>query len=271
MQSENPSSTTTDGGGTASPTRKSPTSTPATGDEIEVSDIVVRKSVRYESLLGSSGVLAAADRQYVVASVRTTRDLSESDFAFVTDRGSWDPGLGDTAGGTNYAVAGHEGGSIGWDPGGDSAQSYLAFAIPSPLSASNPRIRYGADDSREWPLPAEERAHLDASSPSFELESLDVPETVSQGEPLSISLRARNVSEIEGRFLAAVYWPTNQIADDDESHIIDRVVGGGENLTASIDIDTSYTSYSDETVTLSVRGHVSAERAVQVQNASTPD
>lgn len=239
--------------------------TPADG--VVVEDIAVRKAVRYESSMGSGGVLAVEGRQYVVASVRASGDVSASDFAFRTDSESWRPGLSDTVGARNVSVAGREGGPVGRGFGGD--RSYLAFEVPSPLSASNPRIRFDPGDS-EWPLPAEERARLDAPAPRFELDSVDAPEEVSQGETMSVSLTATNVSDTDGRFLAAVYWPTDAIADDDESHVLERDVAAGDETTASVDIDTSYTTYEDGPVTLSVRGHVSAKRDVRVRNASTP-
>lgn len=240
--------------------------TPASG--VVVEDAVVRKAVTYESRMGSGGVLAVEGRQYVVASVRASRDLSPSDFAFRTDADSWRPGLSDTVGATNRAVAGRGGGPVGHSLRGDG-RSYLAFEVPSPLSASNPRIRYAPGDS-EWPLPTRMADRLEAPSPRFELVSLTVPESVSQGEALSVSLTARNVSETDGRFLAAVYWPTRVIADDDESRVVERDVAAGEETTASMAIDTSYTASEDGPVGLTVRGHVAAEREVEVRNASTP-
>lgn len=241
-------------------------STPVSG--VVVENAVVEKAVRYESTMGSGGVLAAEGRQYVVASVRAPGDVSESAFTFRTDSDSWSPGLSGTVGAINRSVAGHEGSPVGRNLGGDG-RSYLAFEVPSPLSGDSPRIRFEPDDS-EWPLPTRMSDRLDAPSPRFELDSFEAPEAVSQGETLSASLTARNVSETDGRFLAAVYWPTKQIADDDESHVVERDVAAGAEVTASVDIDTAYTTSEDEAVTLSLRGHVSAERDVRVRDASTP-
>ncbi|WP_323192480.1 hypothetical protein [Halostella sp. PRR32] len=236
-------------------------------DAVTVDDIVVRKAVTYESTMGSGGVLAGDDRQYVVASVQADGDLRDAEFTFETEAESWQPGLPDTTGAINRTVEGHDGGPVGRSFGGDGT-SYLAFAVPSPLSASNPRIRYegpaNADDG-EWPIPDAERERLGADGPRFELDSLEVPEELSQGEQLSVSLTATNVSDSDGRFLSAVYWPTKQIADDDESHIVDREVPAGDDVTATREIDTRYTTYESEPVTLSVRGHVSAEREIAVE------
>lgn len=256
-----------------SPGQETPTEdhqgTPPAGNDIAVSAIVVRKAVRYESTLGSGGVLAADGQQYVVATVRTDRDISPADFALETDANSWDPGLPDTAGGRNRSVAGHGGGPVGRSYGGDS-DSYLAFAVPSPLSGSNPRIRYTGDDKDEWPIPDRQRARLGADGARFELRDLSVPESVSEGEPLDVSMTARNVSETDGRFLAAVYWPTREVADDDESHVVENRAEPGRELTVSVSIDTSHTTRETDDVRLSVRGHVSAERDLEVRTDATP-
>ncbi|WP_115864588.1 hypothetical protein [Halorussus litoreus] len=242
----------------------------ATKDGVTVENIVVRKAITYKSTMGSGGVLAGDGQQYVVASVRADRELSESDFSFVTDSDSWTPGLPETAGAINRSVAGRDGGPIGRRLGGGDGRSYLAFTVPSPLSASNPRIRLAGSDATEWPLDASQRERLEAPAPRFELDSLEVLDEIAQGETLSVSLTVTNGSETDGRFLAAVYWPTKQIADDDESHVVDRTVAAGDDVTASLDIDTRYTTYEDESVTLSVRGHVSTERTVSVEDATTP-
>jgi hypothetical protein len=258
-----------------------PTSTPPEG--VVVENVTVRKAVAYESTMGSGGVLAGPDRQYVVATVRAAGALAADAFAFVTDDDSWAPGLPDTRGALNWAVAGHEGGAVGErGPGGD--RSFLAFTVPSPLSASNPRIRLSrdggaaagastaaesTDDGRTWPLSADARERLAASAPRFELLAFDAPSRVSHGEPLSVSLRCRNVSETDGRFLAAVYWPTDRIADDDESHLVERTVAAGETTAASLDLDTEYTASEPGPVALSVDGHVSARREVELRGVPT--
>lgn len=245
----------------------SPTdSTPVEG--VVVDDIVVRKAVKYESTMGSGGVLSGNGQQYVVASVRADRQLSASEFTFETDDESWSPGLPDTAGGINRAVAGRDGGPVGRNIGDDG--SYLAFTVPSPLSASTPRIHYSGQEEESWPLSAELKARLAAAAPEFELDSFDVPETVSQGDPLPVSLTVSNVSETDGRFLAALYWPTKLIADDDEAHILEGEVGAGDDATVSVEIETEYTTNEPESVTLAVQGHVTAERDIQVQDAATP-
>jgi hypothetical protein len=250
----------------ATPQPNAGTATPQSG--VTVADIIVRKAVTYESSMESGGVLAERGRQYVVATVRSERALSPSAFAFEADGESWEPGLPDTAGAVNYAVAGREGGAVGSPLGVDG--SYLAFAVPSPLSASNARIRYEGAGGGEWPLPETARDRLGAPEPAFELTGLSVPQTVSQGQPMTVSLTVENVAETGGRFLAAVYWPTELIADDDESHVVERTVDAGEEIDPSVTIDTQYTTDEDGDIRLRVRGHVTADREVSVTDASPP-
>jgi hypothetical protein len=242
------------------------TGTPSSG--VTVENIGVRKAITYESSMGSGGVLAERGRQYVVASVRSDRELNAADFVFEAGGESWEPGLPDTEGAINFAVAGREGGAVGDPLGAD--ESYLAFAVPSPLSGSNARIRYDGPGGGEWPLPEAPRDRLSAPEPEFELTGLSVPESVSQGHPMTVSMTVENVADTEGRFLAAAYWPTKLIADDDESHVVDRTVGAGEEISASVTIDTQYTTDEDQAITLRIRGHVTAEREVSVTDASRP-
>jgi len=233
---------------------------------VTVEDVVVRKAVTYESLMGSGGVLTERGRQYVVASVVSSRELTADAFTFEADDRSWSPGLPDTAGGLNFSVAGREGSRVGRATGAGD-RSYVAFAVPSPLRTDRARIRYTGTGSVTVPLSDPVVAALAAPEPRFELVDLTVPESVGQAQTLDISLTARNVSDVDGRFLAAVYWPTNLIADDDESHRVVRRVAAGEETTGSLSLDTEYTVSEPGTVPLTVRGHVSTDRSVRVTDA----
>jgi len=237
--------------------------------EVSVTDIGVRKAVIYESTMGSGGVLAPVDRQLVVASVRDGSDRSASAFQFETEAESWTPGLPDTRGARTYAVAGREGGAVGSPAAGE--RQFLAFTVSSPLSAIEPRIRLTDSGGEEWPLAESAGERLAAASPAFELDDVTVPAEVNQGESLPVSLTVQNVSETDGRFLAAVYWPTELIADDDESRIVEEEVAAGERTTAGVDIDTEYTTDQDGSVVLAIDGHVAGRRAVQVSDAERPD
>lgn len=259
-------------------TRSTRPSTPPSEGDVVVEDIVVRKAITYTSTMGSGGVLAADGQQYVVASVRTREELPESAstfrtdphpesaFTFRTDGQSWTPGLPETVGGLNYAVSGHDGGAVGQPVG--EGRSYLAFTVPSPLPVSNPRIELAANETTAWPLPTTARERLAAPAPQFELTELVVPETVSRGATLSVSLTAENVSETDGRFLAALYWPT-RVADDNESHVVEREVDAGDDVTSSLEIGTVDTPFEENPVTLAVRGHVTAEREVELRETET--
>ncbi|MDS0283131.1 hypothetical protein [Haloarcula onubensis] len=232
------------------PTGTDATATPS-GSQEPVGDIVVKKAIAYESLMGSGGVLAPVDEQFVVASLPDRDGTGRATYTFETDASSWTAGLPQTRGARNASVAG-------------VSRPFVAFTVPSPLSASNPRIRR-AGDGAERQLSADARATLTAPAPRFELDELVVPDSVEAGAPLSVSLSATNVSDTDGRFLAAVYWPTARIADDDESHVVDRTVAAGDSLTASLELATEYTASESGPVTLSVDGHVRASREVRLE------
>ncbi len=258
---------------TPEPPEGSPTDASSPVQRVSLDDAVVRKAVRYESVMGSGGVLTGEDEQYVVATVRAPRDLQPSSFSFEANGRSWSPGLPETAGAVNVAVGGLEGWPVGRNEVGADRPALLAFTVPSPLSTSNPRIQFDGGDSgesRKWPLSSRERDRLAAPAARFELDSLSVPSSVSQGEPLPVSLTVTNVSDTPGRFLAALYWPTKLVADDDESHVLEREVDAGETATLSTDIDTAYTTDEPESIPLKLRGHVVGEREIRVKDATTP-
>lgn len=260
-------STRADGPGTASstPTRTAtPVDLPA--GSVAVENVGVEKAVAYESTMGSGGVLAAEGTQYVVASVTTEREVPSSAFTFEADGEAWTHGHRTTAGGVNSSLGGREGVPFGYGGHRPGADAYLAFVVPSPLSASDPRIRFAGEDQREWPLHDDATARLAAPEPRFELESLAVPNEVTEGETLDVTLEVRNVAETDGRFLAALYWPTRTIADDDESTVVERSIAAGDPASISAALSTEYTAREDESVDLDVEGHVSASRRVQFRS-----
>lgn len=256
-----------DGGPGDGPTSTtSPTGTPtdaptATAGDVAVHDIVVRKAVTYESIMGSGGVLAAEGEQYVVGAVSADRELSRAAFDFEAGGESWPAGVSGTAGGSDRSFAGRGSGPVAHADELDRA--FLVFAVPSPLSATDPTITFSGDPPGEWELPEGARERLAAPEARFELASLSVPDEVTAGETLDVTLEARNVSETDGRFLAALYWPTRLVADDDESTTVEREIAAGEVATISRSIDTRYTDDEDRRIDLRLEGHVEASREVR--------
>jgi hypothetical protein len=273
--------TTTETESTETDPKKSPSGTPTAapedaqrtvgGDTVAVTDIVARKAVRYQATMGSGGVVAVDGTQFVVASVQSDVDLSMGAFSVATADDRWVASTLDDTGATNWAVEGHEGGPVGKMVGGDGPK-YIVCELPSPLDAADPVVRLDHGGERaEWSLPEEAVSTLAASAPTFDLDSLDAPDSVRQGEQMEVRLTATNTSDTDGRFLAAVYWPTELIADDDESHVVETTVDAGASTTQSVTIDTEYTTNEDGPITLRVDGHVAAETAVEVTDASTPN
>lgn len=241
------------------------------GDTVAVTDIVARKAVTYQSTMGSGGVVAIEGEQFVVASVQSDAELSLDSFSLRAAGDEWVASTLEDTGAKNYAVEGHEGGAVGSHVGGDGP-NYVVFQIPSPLEVAEPVIHLDhGGESAEWSLPDEAVSSLAAPEPSFELDSLSTPDSVRQGDRMDVSLTVTNTSDTDGRFLAAVYWPTELIADDDESHIVETTVDAGGSTTQSLSINTEYTTNEDGPITLWVDGYVSAETDVQVTDASTPD
>ncbi|WP_423744165.1 hypothetical protein V5735_14515 (plasmid) [Haladaptatus sp. SPP-AMP-3] len=236
---------------------------------VAVANPTVEKAVTYESIMGSGGVLQSDGTQFVVAAVQSQQgnavdargDPAYDAFELVADgktysaveiedrtTGAYTTSLaerGDIRYGAPYAA----GGAVGW----------LAFEPPSPLEASEAaiRCRYGGETA-EWELSDDAVATLGRPAPTFELESFDA--TVEQ-YGVDLSFVAKNVSENDGRFLAALYWPTTGIADDDESTVIERAVAAGERVEWSGSFDTEYT---DGVVTTRLDGAVSDEIQVNL-------
>jgi hypothetical protein len=233
---------------------------------ITVSDIVVQKAVIYESVMGSGGVLTSNGEQYVVATVSGNRDTNPSEFVIRAGDQSWQSGLPETRGAVNTRVADHGGGPVGSDVSPNDP-SFLAFTLPSPLPVSDAHIEY-VPTEQTWSLPASEREILAAPAPRFELQSFDAPDSVTRGNPLSVSVTVQNISEKSGRFLAAIYWPT-RTADDDESTILDRRISAGETTTFEVDIDTEETTSTDGSVNLVADGHITATRDITVTSSET--
>lgn len=242
------------------------------GDTVAVTDIVAEKAVGYDSLMGAGGVAAPEGRQFVVASVHSKAKLKLASFTLQAGGETWSAVTVGDEGSRNYAVANHEGGVVGGPAAaGSDTKRYLTFELDSPIEADDAQVvleRGG--ESAEWTLNSAARETLVATSPSFELDSLSIPDSIQQGQGLPVELTATNTSDTDGRFLAAVYWPTKLIADDDESHRIEEIIDAGASTTIELSIDTEYTTTEDGPITLRVDGHVSAEQEVSVEGASTP-
>ncbi|WP_327051589.1 hypothetical protein [Halomicrococcus gelatinilyticus] len=273
-------STTSDGTSTTS----EPESSERTiGDVVvDVTDATVRKAVAYESAMGSGGVIAPDGQQFVVAAVRsgTTSETnatgapSYDSFDLVVDGETYSPIYVEdrTTGGNTTSLAGR--GEIPYDsPYANSYEvGWVAFELPSPVDASAVavRCRYGGETA-EWTLSDDQVDALGRPAPEFELRSFEATPNESS---VDISLVVENVSETDGRFLAAVYWPTARIADDDESTIVDRSVDAGGRVEWTQTFDTEYAGGGDsegdtDAVTASVDGPVTAERTVELDSGTT--
>ncbi|WP_135851121.1 hypothetical protein [Halorussus salinus] len=247
---------------------------------VGVAETVARPAVAYDSIMGSGGVLAPEEAQFVVAAVQSD-DGSGADAAGPPTAEAFELVAGGerfpaaeieerTTGAFTTSLAGR--GRVKYDdPYADGAAKggvgWVAFEVPSPLAADSPaiRCRYGGETA-VWDLPAEEAAALGEPAPRFELRSFDA--TVADGETVELSLTAENVAEVGGELLAAVYWPTT-IADDDESLLVRKSVAPSGRVEWSETVDAAYAASSDGTVTASVEGCVSGTTTVALSATTT--
>jgi hypothetical protein len=235
---------------------------------VAVANPTVGKAITYTSIMGSGGVLQSDGKQFVVAAVQSQQgttvdakgDPAYDDFELVVDgetyptveiekrtTGAYTRSLGERGNG-RYGSPYSSGWAVGW----------LAFEPPSNESEAAIRCRYGGE-TVEWSLPEEAVTELARPAPKFELESFDA--TVDKYS-VDLSFVAKNVSENDGEFLAAIYWPTTGIADDDESTILRRSVSGDERIEWSGSFPTEYT---DGVVTARLGGGVTGEIEVDLE------
>jgi hypothetical protein len=250
-------SPTTDGGTTERPGSTddaTPEDTPVT-----VRDPVVRKRVTHYSWPGSTGVLAPEDEQFVVASVTGPEDAVPPEFAFEVGSETFSPGV-DVAGRHGATFAGRTDGSVLEN---EHASGYLAFRVPTPLDGADARI-VRDDGADATPLPDDELTTLGRPAAEFELDALDLPDAVEHPERVDVSLSVTNVADVDGRFLAGVHWPTEGIADDDETTVLERDVAAGETTSFSLSLATGHAVNETSDHPLTVQGSVSAGRSVEV-------
>ena len=251
---------------------------PVADARVGVADPVRRSAVAYESIMGSGGVLAPGGEQFVVAAVQSATDSTPG----ATGPPSYDA-FDLVAGGERYPAVEIEKqtkgafttsladrGDVKYDDpyadGLDGGVGWVAFRLPSPLTAKSPtvRCRYGGE-SATWSLPEDVATALGREPPRFELRSFAATRTDAGVE---LSLTVENATENAGEFLAAVYWPTS-IADDDESRIVREQVAANGRVDWSTTVSPKYAASSDGEVTASVEGRVSGTATVSLPEATT--
>jgi hypothetical protein len=230
-----------------------------TGDvAVTVTNPVVRKRVTHYSWPGSTAVLAPDDEQFVVASVVGPEDAAPPDFTLETGDEVFSPGVA-VAGRYDATLAGRTGGSVLQN---EHASGYLAFRVPSPLDVDEARIVCD-DGAAATPLPDDDLATLARPAAAFELDTLDLLDTVEHPEQVDVSLSVTNVADVDGRFLAGVNWPT-EIADDDETTLLERTVAAGHTTSFSLSLKTGSTPTETTEHPLTIEGSVSTERTVEI-------
>ena len=242
------------------------------GVRVAVSNPIARKTVAYDSIMGSAGVLAKTDRQFVVAAVRSAsnREFDAAappayDAFSLVAGGETFPAVSieeRTTGAYTTSLAGR--GEVGYAASNARSRpvGWIVFEPPPILKTGEATIRCRHDDeTAAWSLPSAAVETLARPAPSFELRSFGTERNGS----VELSLVAANVADVDGEFLAAVYWPTTAIADDDESIIVRREVAAGDRVEWSETVSTSATGGGEDgTVTARVDGVVTGEASVAV-------
>lgn len=229
---------------------------------------MVRKAVQCDLSLGAHPVHAPRGTQFVIGKVRVDGSLiagtvRKHQFSLETDGRSLasDPPCTTTL--ANEKIGGVPGATVPTHGG----PMLLVFPVDVPLGTRNVQLEYHDNHIGEttWSLDDGIVEQLRTPEPRFELQQFDVPSVVIQGETVQVNVVARNVSEVPGRFLGVVRWPTLDISDDDEAHAVERNVQPGDTVNAVLRIDTSYTAPDDMPITVSLEGHVRAEREIDVR------
>lgn len=250
------------------------------GHRISVANVVSRKAVAYESIMGSGGVIAKPNTQYIIATVRSGTDSSSDAvgpppydaFDIVTKNKTF-PAVnieGVTKGAVTTSLAGR--GDIRYDAPEaqymtDGRSGWVVFELPSPLIGESPviRCRYKGETAT-WPLSEETILALRQPAPTFELRSFT--SSPSGDKAVELSLTVENITDVGGEFLAAIYWPTS-ITDDDESHLIRKSVSPNSRFTWSKTMSTTYATKSENTVIATVEGAVSGTTTVSLPGVTT--
>jgi hypothetical protein len=240
---------------------------------VAVSNPVARKAVAYDSIMGSAGVLAGPDRQFVVAAVRSASN-GEFDaaappaydgFSLVVDGETYPSTTIEerTTGAFTTSLAGRGEVRYGASRPIGNGTSWVVFEPPSPIEIEEGAIRCRHnDETATWSLPDDVVETLMSPGPSFELRTFSAERN---GSEVELSLVAANVADVDGAFLAAVYWPTTGIADDDESIVVRREVAADDRVEWSKIVSTSATGGGEDgTVTARVDGVVTGEATVAV-------
>ena len=167
------------------------------GRSVTVSDVAVRDAVLYFETPESLAVASREGERYVVASVTSETGGPSAD------------AFGLRVGGERYErpVEGVDFGrgaddvDAPYGPREGGLRGRVTFLVPVGIEAESARIvAEGAETAVGWTLDEASLAHLRRSRPTFEVASMEAPETVRVGESASVRVAVRNVSAVPGVF-----------------------------------------------------------------------
>lgn len=232
---------------------------------LELQEVTVGKAVPVTRWPLSTRIVDPTREQFVVATVSTERALSTSDFVLETESERYTPDYPLPRISRRITIDGLR----GYHPSTGVSPALLVFRLPSPHASTEYRIRYEGDTARAWELSSDLVDRLTSPQPTFELVSFDVPNSVDNSEEFLVGIEVRNESYTDGRFLAALHWPT-AVPDDNEAHVVSRETTGGERIEAELQISgfplaCNVEPGERETVPLTLGGCVEADREIEVR------
>lgn len=236
----------------------------------DVSQVAVRKATYRYFWPGSTAAIVRPDLQFVVATVRGTPLPPPESVSLSAGSESYSHGLGTVEGFSDPrypdTVDGRDPYLLGNRTGGSQRdRATLVFPVPCPLDATSPEIRLSGERERRFPLPDGAVSALGTASPTFELESFDVPATVTAREPFALEATVTNTSTVDGRFLGVVTVPTPNVTDDDEAAVVAGAVPAGETATISGEMSR----YDPQTARATLTGYVSATAELTIRTPAT--
>lgn len=235
----------------------------------ELRDVTVGKAVPVYRWPASTEIVDPDREQFVVATVSTEREISASDFVLETESERYAPDYPVPNTSQQITIDGLRGfhPSIGVSP------VLLVFRLPSPHASTEYEIRYEGDTAQAWELSTDLVDRLTSPQPSFDLVAFDCPSTIDNADEFDVGIEARNESYTDGRFLAAVTFPTAE-HDDDEAHVVSEEVAGGDRLETTLQLDgialaCNHEPGESESVPLTLGGCVEADREIRVHQTET--
>ncbi|SFR51874.1 hypothetical protein [Halogeometricum limi] len=184
---------------TRTPTNTEASATPTTTEveaDVRLRDVTVTPSLAAPNSPDSIGTYGDAEEQYVVVEVGTRGPLplNAAEFAVAVDETTFGPrSVRDLTG-------------YGWLWGFDGAYERgsggtLVFPLPKPLDADTTTLRWPGDEHR---LSDDAVVRLSRPPTAFSVTEFSAPETVVNGQQMTLTVTVENTGDADGTFVGAL-------------------------------------------------------------------